>query len=204
MPLLIDNPKLEARLLRRRRLSGADRYDEVWDGVYVMSPLANDDHQRLVGKFFRVFDEAIADPGLGEVRPGVNVSDRVKGWRKNYRCPDVAVKLNGGLARIFKNHWVGGPDFVVEIVSTRDRTREKLDFYAAIGTREVLVVDREPWSLELYSLRKGRLVPVGVAQVGSSVVLASEVLPLRLRLIEGGSTPKIEITHPETGRSWPI
>ena len=33
MPLLIDDPKLEARLLKRRRLMGGDRYDEVWDGV---------------------------------------------------------------------------------------------------------------------------------------------------------------------------
>lgn len=183
---------------------GGDRYDEVWDGVYVMSPLANDEHQWLVGKFFRVFDEAIGDAGLGEVRPGVNVSDRVKGWRKNYRCPDVAVKLNGGLARIFKNHWVGGPDFVVEIVSTRDRTREKLDFYAAIGTREVLVIDREPWSLELYALSEGRLTSAGTFRVGSPIALASEVLPLTFRLIEAEPTPKIEVAHPETGRKWPI
>ena len=204
MPLLIDDPKLEARLLKRRRLMGGDRYDEVWDGVYVMSPLANDEHQQLVTDLSAVLAFLIKFTGLGEVRAGVNVSDRVKGWRKNYRCPDVAVKLNDGLARIFKNHWVGGPDFLVEIVSTRDRTREKLDFYAAIGTREVLVVDRDPWSLELHALRDGRLVQVGVARLDSPIVLASEVLPLTFRLIQREPTPKIEVAHPETGRSWLI
>src|SRR4051812_15257061 len=129
MPLLIENPKLVAKLLRQRRLLGADRYDEVWDGVYIMSPMADDEHQRLVGKFTRVFDECVGDAGLGEVRPGVNVSDRVKGWKKNFRIPDVAVRMNNGLARILKNHWVGGPDFIVEIVSDRDRSRQKLDFF---------------------------------------------------------------------------
>jgi Uma2 family endonuclease len=204
MPLLIDDPKLEARLLRRRRLSGADRYDEVWDGVYFISPLANDEHQQLVTDISAVFGIVIKFAGLGEVRAGVNVSDRGKGWKDNYRVPDVAVKLNDGSARILKNHWFGGPDFVVEVVSARDRTREKLDFYAAIGTREVLVVDREPWSLELYGLRGNRLVPVGVARVEAPVLLASEVLPLTFRLIEGKPAPKIETTHPETGRSWSI
>jgi Uma2 family endonuclease len=204
MPLLIENPKVEARILRRRRLSGADMYDEVWDGVYIISPMADDEHQRLVGKFTRVFDEGLGDPGLGEVRPGVNVSDRVKGWKKNFRVPDVAVKLNGGLARILKNHWVGGPDFIVEIVSDRDRTRQKLDFYAALGTREVLIVDRDPWSLELYALRGGRLIPVGVSRIGSPSLLTSAVLPMTFRLIESQPTPKIEVAHPETGRSWMI
>lgn len=202
MPLLIDNPKLEARLLRRRRLSGADRYDEVWDGVYIMSPLANDDHQRLVTYFSTVLQIVIGFPGLGEVRAGVNVSDRETDWRTNFRCPDVAVKLNGGIAKIRKAHWFGGPDFAVEIVSPGDRSRRKFDFYAAIGTRELLIVDREPWSLELYALRDGRLVPTGVSRVGSPIILTSMVLPLTFRLIEAEPIPRIEITHPETGQSW--
>jgi len=36
-----------ASLIERRRETGADRYDEVWDGVYVMAPLATNEHQRL-------------------------------------------------------------------------------------------------------------------------------------------------------------
>jgi len=29
------------RIIRQRQQSGGDRYDEVWEGVYVMSPLAD-------------------------------------------------------------------------------------------------------------------------------------------------------------------
>ena len=36
-------------------------------------------------------------------------------------------------------------------------SREKLDFYAKVGTREVLILDRDPWSLELYALRRDRM-----------------------------------------------
>src|SRR4051794_13308869 len=112
MPLLIENPKLEARILRRRRLSGADRYDEVWDGIYILSPLADDGHQQLVTDFSAVLTFLIKFTGLGEVRAGVNLSDRTRGWRQNYRVPDIAVRLNDGRARMLKNHWVGGPDFL--------------------------------------------------------------------------------------------
>ena len=58
--------------------------------------------------------------------PGCNVSDRPKRWKKNYRCPDVAVFLPGNPAEDRETHWFGGPDFAVEILSPYDRSREKL------------------------------------------------------------------------------
>ena len=45
MTALINDPKLEEKLIAKRQAAGADKFDEVWDGVYVMSPLANDEHQ---------------------------------------------------------------------------------------------------------------------------------------------------------------
>jgi Uma2 family endonuclease len=204
MPMLIDDPKLEAKLLKKRQLSGGDRYDEVWDGVYILSPLANDEHQKLVTGFSSIFTYIIGFPGLGEVRAGVNLSDREKGWRQNYRCPDVAVKLNDGVAKILKNHWCGGPDFAIEIASKNDRSRQKFDFYSGIGTRELLIVDREPWSLELYSLQDGQLISTGVSRVGSEATLKSQVLPFTFRLIEGEPKPQIEVKHIESGQTWVI
>ena len=47
MSILVIDPALSERLLAERRKSGGDRYDEVWDGVYIMSPLANDEHQEI-------------------------------------------------------------------------------------------------------------------------------------------------------------
>jgi Uma2 family endonuclease len=202
MTLLVADPDLRRRLLAERRASGGDRFDEVWDGVYVMSPLANDDHQRIVARLTAILDQVIGQAGLGEVRPGVNVSDRVKGWKQNYRCPDVAVRLEGGRARILTNHWCGGPDFAVEVISPGDRARQKLDFYAAIGSRELSLIDRDPWSLELYGLAGDRLVPVGVSRPGAPIELRSNVVPLTFRLIEEGGRPRIEVVHVPAGSRW--
>ena len=85
-----------------------------------------------------------------KVFAGCNVSDQPKRWKRNYRCPDVAVFLPGNPAEDRKTHWFGGPDFAVEIISRFDRSREKFGFYKSVGVRELLLVDRHPWALELY------------------------------------------------------
>ena len=172
MTLLVTDPDLRRRLLAERRASGADRYDEVWEGVYVMSPLAGDDHQRVVMRLASILDQIVGESGLGEVRPGVNVSDRIKGWKQNYRCPDVAVRLEGGRARILKNHWFGGPDFAVEIISPRDRSRKKFGFYADVKVHELLLVARRPWCLELYRRRGDQWDLVGKSSPEDSAALA--------------------------------
>lgn len=204
LPVLVHDPRLSRHLIRERRAGGHDVRDEVWDGVYVMSPMAGDDHQRIVARFCTILELIVGIPGLGEVRPGVNVSDRDEGWERNYRIPDVAVRLNDGRAVIREAHWHGGPDFLIEVLSPGDRARDKLAFYAAIGTREVLFVERRPWSLELYGLREGRLVPVGVSRPGNGEVLASEVVPLTFRLLDAAPHPRIEVRHVPDGQTWLI
>ena len=192
----------QEELIERRIDSGADRYDEVWGGVYVVSPLPNDEHQDIVGLFTCAFHSAIRFPGLGLVRPGVNVSDLEDQWEHNYRGPDVVVFLNGTKARNLGTHWVGGPDFAVEVVSRNDRTREKLDFYAKVDTRELLIVDRFPWSLELYRPVDGVLVVVGISTLDRPDILPSEVLPLSFRLVAGDGRPCIEILHADGIQRW--
>src|SRR4051794_28174820 len=117
MATLILDPDVEESLLAERKKSGADRYDEVWEGVYHVSPLAGDEHQGLVAHLTGVFYITIDLPGLGCVRAGVNVSDRKGNWKKNYRIPDVAVFLAGTSAQNRGAYWLGGPDFAVEIAS---------------------------------------------------------------------------------------
>ena len=137
--------ELEQQLIAQRQASGADRYDEVWNGEYVLSPLANDEHQELVAFLSAVLFDVIQRTGLGLVRPGVNLSDRIDDWQQNYRCPDVVVFLKGGAAVCHGTFWTGGPDFAVEILSPGETTAEKIDFYARLGTRELLIVHRDPW-----------------------------------------------------------
>ena len=186
MEALINDPAFLRRLIRRRKASGADRFDEVWDGVYIVSPGAGDEHQKIGGKLYIALDATIESPGLGEVRQIPNVSDRQKGWRQNYRCPDVAVFLNGTSAICKGAYWVGGPDFAVEVISPYDRSRKKLDFYAKVGVKELLLVDRKPWALELYRLqdggaRPGRQVRPRSAGHSRQRGLASELPPDRRR-----------------------
>ena len=42
---------------------------------------------------------------------------------------------------------------MVEIRSPEDETIEKLPFYAALGVREVWVIDRDTWAPRIYELR---------------------------------------------------
>ena len=99
-------------------------------------------------------------------------------------------------------HWVGGPDFAVEIVSPGDRSREKLDFYAKVGTRELLLVDRKPWSLELFRLDGEKLVRVGKSTLAKPEWLTSEVVPLKWRIVAGKSRPEIEAVHRTSRKKW--
>lgn len=203
MDLLILDPKLNSALIKRRRRRGHDQFDEVWDGVYVMSPLADNEHQEIGTNLSTCFVIAVGYPGLGKVRAGSNVCDREAGWRKNYRCPDVAVYMNGTKARKVAAHWVGGPNFGVEVVSPHDRTREKLEFYAKVGTRELLIVDRYPWALELYRLGDaGTLDLVGRSTPEQPDALASRVLPLSFRLAAGADRPRIAVAHADGDQAW--
>jgi Uma2 family endonuclease len=204
MSVLVLDPGLQKRLIKQRRRSGADRWDEVWDGVYVMSPLPNDGHQKIVTFLTFILQGVIGEPGLGEVRPGINVSDRDKKWKQNYRCPDVAVILRGGRAINRDKYWLGGPDFAVEIVSPRDRARDKIPFYAAVGVRELLVIDRDPWVLELYRLQGDQLPLVGSSTPEGRERLASAVVPLTFRLVPGDPHPRIEVRHVEGHQEWLI
>ena len=203
MPTLVMDPHIEEELLGQRRICGGDRFDEVWDGVYVMAPLANLEHQELMNNLGAAFRNAFASQPEVRVFPGVNVSDRRQNWEKNYRCPDVAVVLPSSRAVDCDTFYFGGPDFVVEIVSDYDRSREKFDFYARVGVREMLLVDRNPWQLELYRLAESELKLVGKSDPAVQQQLISKVLPLVFRLVPRESArPQIAIVKPETNERW--
>jgi Uma2 family endonuclease len=202
MTILINDADLEQELRAQREAWGADKHDEVWEGVYVMSPAPNDEHQELSGEFYYVLRTVVGRGGKGKVRPGVNITNRREGWRKNFRVPDVAVFLGGTAAENRDTHWVGGPDFGVEIISTGDRTREKVPFYETIGTRELLLVDRDPWALELYRHDGAQLALVGRVTLDKPIPLESQVLPLTFQLRRAEARPEIHIRHRETGQEW--
>ncbi|MDR3638238.1 MAG: Uma2 family endonuclease [Isosphaeraceae bacterium] len=184
----------QKRLIRRRRAMGGDRFDEVWNDVYIMSPDVDNEHQRAATKLAGVLDRALGEREDIQVFAGTNVSDRSERWKKNYRCPDVAVFLPGNPAQDRGTHWLGGPDFAVEIISPNDRSRKKFEFYAQVGVRELLLVARKPWRLELCRRHETEWAFVGKSDLEQPNVLASEVLALSFRLVEGPRRPRIEVT----------
>jgi len=201
---LITDPNLEDRLIAQRRADGTDKFDEVWEGVYVMAPMADNEHQALVDDLCTILTLAVKWQGLGRVNPGVNVSDRKTQWQENYRCPDVAVFLNETRAEDCGTHWFGGPDLAIEIVSPFDRSTEKLPFYATVGVRELIFIQRDPWSIVLHRLTNDGLIEVGRSTIADSRVLASEVVPLnwQLQLIDGQSA--IQVSHHDGEQKWTI
>ncbi len=202
MTALIHDPKLEEKLIAERQAAGADKFDEVWDGVYVMSPLANDEHQYLVKELTTVLTFAVDWAKLGQTRPGVNISDRKDDWTKNYRCPDVAVFLNETKAENCDAFWFGGPDFGIEIVSSGDRIVEKLSFYAAVGARELLVIDRDPWVLTLLRLAQGELLKVAKSTFDDDDILVSEIVPLSFQLCQHDDGFALGIQHHDRKQEW--
>ena len=204
MSVLIRDRSISRDLIRKRKSQGLDRYDEVWDGVYVMPPMPNDEHQQLVSRTTSIMEDVIGWPGLGEVRPGVNVSDRVKNWKKNYRIPDVAVFLNGGKAINYTTHWVGGPDWLAEILSDDDESRKKLEFYETVAVREILLIDRDPWSIELYQLQNDKLILAGKSDLEQPNQLKSLVLPLSFQMVAGLTRPLVLVRHTDGTRQWHV
>jgi Uma2 family endonuclease len=202
MVAMILDSLLEERLRAERAAWGADHHDEVWEGVYMMTPLPNNEHQLLVGRLTRVLDEIVTDGALGQVLPGANVSDRVDDWKHNYRVPDVVVFLNDTQAVNHDTFWHGGPDFAIEIVSHQDKSREKLEFYGRVGTRELLLIDRDPWRLELYRLRDQGLHLAASATADDGSSIASHILPLQVSLQAAADRPRMLVSHSD--RTWTI
>ena len=178
--------------VRRHRLPGdppANLSDEVWDSEYVEMPPHDVELCGLLADLTRTV------PLLGDgfvASLGCNVSDREDDWRLNYRCPDFQIVGPDSTARNRETHFLGGPDLLVEIVSPGDRSRQKLGFYAAVGTRELFVLDREPWELELYRLAGGELRSVGTTAPGGDP-LRTEAVPLRWSLT-AGVTPAVTVS----------
>ena len=153
--VLVLNHAVADEIIRDRQKKGIDGHDEVWDGVYIVSPFASNPHQTIVTRLTHILCSVIEDEGRGVVHAGANVSDRRgREWKNSHRTPDAVVVLNGGRAVDRGTHWFGGPDFLIEVQSPGDETDLKIPFYARIGVRELLVVHRDTRRLRLFRPRR--------------------------------------------------
>jgi len=134
-------PELE-QLLERRRRSGADRFDEVWEGRYVVAPEPHSNHGAVQLELAPLLKSAARRLGL---RAALTFN---LGSPEDYRIPDA------GLLPGHEGVWHDTALLVVEVLSPEDMTFDKLDFYTARGVRELLVLDWQDRSVRCIALQE--------------------------------------------------
>jgi Uma2 family endonuclease len=202
MAMLVLDPNIQRDMIARRQAWGVDQHDEVWEGTYVMSPMADNEHQEIQMRLASAIQMASGWKSPFKVYGEVNVSDQEDEWEHNYRVPDVVVVSPNTKAKDCGRFWFGGPDFVVEITSPHDRSRDKFDFYAKVQVQELVILDRGSWSLELYRLTHDELRLEGLANLANGQAITSNVLGLTMRLVPGEKRPLIEVAPAAGGQTW--
>lgn len=202
--LILDQEMIVGLIAERQRL-GTDQYDEVWDGVYIVPPLATLAHQDLVSHLCFILFNVTTLEKRGKAYPGTNVSDRRAGWKRKFRAPDVVVVLNESAAVDCDTHYMKGPDFLAEIQSPGDQTDEKIPFYEQIKVRELLIIHRDSRALKLLRHDGEKLLPVEPAVFQGGKWLVSKVVPLAFRRKSARSGAAIEVERTDgTPGSWTI
>jgi len=150
--LVLDPPTAGlGELLERRRRSGLDRLDEVWEGVLHMVPAPSFAHASIAQQFAELLGPPARGAGLVPAIGDFNLGD----CERDFRVPD------GGLHRAGAGGtWLPTAALVVEIVSPGDESWEKLPFYAAHDVEEALIVDPAKRSVDWLGLREGEYRPI--------------------------------------------
>jgi Uma2 family endonuclease len=138
-------------LLERRRRSGLDRLDEVWDGVLHMAPAPIGEHADISQQLAEQLGPRARAAGLWPTMGEFNLGDS----ENDYRVPD------GGLHRErLRGVWHHTAALVVEIASPNDESWKKLPFYAAHGVDEVLIVDPRARKIHWLGLKDGEYATI--------------------------------------------
>jgi Uma2 family endonuclease len=138
--ILGERPKELEALIESRRATGADLYDEVWEGDYHMAPMARGAHGDLQGELLSLLRPLARSLGLIASGP-INI-----GRPDDFRIPDACVR------RRLDAVWYDTAALVVEIVSPDDESWEKFGFYADHGVGEVVIADPADRSLAWFRL----------------------------------------------------
>ncbi len=161
-------------VLERRRRSGLDRLDEVWEGVLHMVAAPSYGHGDLESQLHAILRPLARRAGLtmiGQSNLGEGEHD--------FRVPDSALHRPGA-----SGTWHATAALVVEIVSPGDESWEKLPFYAAHHVDEVLIVDPTERSVDWLVLHDGEYRPI---QRSTLIELGADELAGRDRLAVGVS-----------------
>ena len=139
-----EEPEIAAWLARRRAL-GQDGFDEVWEGVYHVSPNARSEHAQVGVEIVSALLRRARSAGLRSAGPfnlGTGPQD--------FRVPD------GGWFRSSPNSlYVSTAAGVLEVLSPGDETFAKFEFYAARAVEEILVAHPTERWVRCWANRQG-------------------------------------------------
>jgi Uma2 family endonuclease len=138
-------------LKERRRISGLDRLDEVWEGVLHMVPAPSYGHARLTQQLAEILGSLARAASLEAAMGEFNLGDSIE----DFRVPDGGLHRPGA-----SGTWLHTAALVVEIISPGDETWQKLPFYAAHDVDEVLILDPEEHAVHWLALTGNDYSPV--------------------------------------------
>ncbi len=161
-------PELEEFLEHRRR-AGADKLDEVWDGVLHMSPDPSIPHGDVAQQLSELLGPLARKAGFV---PHVSTFNLGRP-SDNFRIPD------GGLFRErTAGAWVDTAALVIEIVSPGDDSWNKFDYFADHDVDEVLIVDPYARAVHWFALteagdyrsvERSALIDLGAAELAERI-----------------------------------
>jgi Uma2 family endonuclease len=134
---------------------------EIIEGELYMTPAPFTDHQRILGRLFRLFDEFVRKNNVGEVF--VAPADVVLSMTDVVQ-PDILFISKERSHIITKKNIIAAPDLVVEILSestaATDRTVKKA-LYEKYGVKEYWIVGPQLEAIECFSLKEATFTLVG-------------------------------------------
>jgi len=134
-------------VIEQRATMGADRRDEVWDGVLHMVPEPTISHNDFEYELHKALEPVARRLGL-RVHQGAAIRDPAREW-KNYRKPDLVIVR----PEHESDAAVEGPaEVAIEVLSPHDESRDKFPFYAERGVAEVWLIEPRTRTFEVFSL----------------------------------------------------
>lgn len=169
--VLIDDSRTAEEFIAERRARRQDTYDEVWEGVYRVTPAGTAEHAHVQALVVALLVGCGQERGWYATGP-CNIG---RSGKDNYRVPDAALLAQAPGDLLYLDSAL----LVAEVRSPKDTTYQKRAFYAAHGIGELLVIDPLAGELEIW-LRAG---DTQYRQAASSAVLELTVDELRGRLL---------------------
>jgi Uma2 family endonuclease len=188
-------PNVPQHILQERARTGADHWDEMWEGALHMPPAPNLEHQDLAAGLVSWLRIHWVVAQGNRVHMGVNLASP-GGWPNDYRIPGLALLTSDRLEIERDEYLEGAPTVVIEIRSPGDETLEKMPFYAQLGVPELWIIDRDTKAPELYVLREGQYQQ---QPRGADAWLHSPETGIRLRA-EPGNRLSIQVADDDQTR----